>query len=415
MMRGLPFAMLVSLLSVWAPLAQTARADGGLHAPIRIQSDADFAICGCVVSGGGTVASPYIIGPWTLNNVNGTAVYIDGRALTKSFVLYNLTIAGNAVPTDIGIVLKNINPGGTPAIAAEVSGPQTSIQTNNVGILVDSSNYVTLDGGGANPKGPGISNRGAGTINKNLSGAIDVENSSHVTITGWQLSTNGGDGNPDWIGFDPSVSRWYVGGVRFFGVANSTIDHNAANNCTSVSFTLFDSSHNTISNNTADYPFTMNFLVTDGSSNNLITGNVASTGDFIGLMIADPLPGTASFTTFGPSHDNTVTANTIHTDGPIGNELMPVSIAPAFLGGIVLLNGTYNNTITKNQTWASFGADLAWAQAVPAATAIGVKTYPPPLHCNVTLYDGTSPSHPLNGNIWSGNTYQTIDPCLPAQ
>jgi hypothetical protein len=212
------------------------------------------------------------------------------------------------------------------------------------------------------------------------------------------------------------VRKYRSRGTRRARVERFPGDHNAANNCTSVSYSLFNSSHNTIVNNTADYPFTMNVLVTDGSSNNAITGNVMGTGDFIGLLIADPLPGTWTLATFGPSHDNTVTGNLIHTDGPIGNELMPVSIAPAFLGGIVLLNGTYNNTILNNQTWASFGTDLAWAQAVQdSSTAIGVKTYPPTLHCNVTAYDGSGAAPPLNGNAWIGNTYRTIDPCLPAQ
>jgi hypothetical protein len=79
-----------------------------------------------------------------------------------------------------------------------------------VGILVMNSNNVTLDGGGANPNGPGVS-QPAGTINQNTVGAIDVENSSHITVTGWQLSANGVDGQPDWVAFDPSLSAWGVG------------------------------------------------------------------------------------------------------------------------------------------------------------------------------------------------------------
>ncbi|HYX76322.1 MAG TPA: hypothetical protein VE757_04005, partial [Gaiellaceae bacterium] len=67
----------------------TAAARGG-HAPIVIASDADFAGCHCVVSGGGTMADPYVIGPWSINNVKGAAVSIDGTNLTKSFVLSNL-------------------------------------------------------------------------------------------------------------------------------------------------------------------------------------------------------------------------------------------------------------------------------------------------------------------------------------
>ena len=389
---------------------------GGSHAPIVIQSDSDFTSCGCVVSGKGTTASPYVIGPWTINNVNGIAVSIDGASLTKSFQLLNLTIAGNSTTTDTGIVLNHINPGGTQAISASVYGVQTSIQTNNVGILIENSSYVTLDGVGENPHGQGIGETGAGTINKNLSGAIDVENSSSVTIEGWQMSTNGPSINPNWVTLDPSVNDWAVGGVRFFGVTNSLVDHNSANNDTNVSYSLFDSSHNTISNNTADYPFTMNYLITDGSSYNTLNNDEGSTGDFIGAMIADPLPGTWTLQTYGPSHDNVIENSQIHTDGPTGTELNPVSITPAFLGGIVVLNGTYNNQIVNNQTWGSFGSDLAWAQAVPNnSTPIGVTTYPPTLHCNVTASEGGGGVSNRNGNVWSGNTYQTIDSCLPAQ
>ena len=406
----------VVAISAFRASVGVAHAQGGQHAPIVIQSDSDFTTCSCVVRGSGSTADPYLIGPWTINNVNGAAVSIDGTALTQSFELFDLTIAGNSTATDTGIVLNHINPGGSQSMVARVYGEQTSIQNNTVGILVEHSSYVTLDGAGENPDGPGIAATGAGTINKNSSGAIDVENSSHITIEGWQTSSNGPSINPDWVTLDPGISNWAVGGVRFFGVSNSTIDHNAANNDTDVSYSLFDSSHNLVSNNTADYPFTMNYLVADGSSYNTISGNEGSTGDFIGLLVADPLPGTTTLATFGPSHDNMISGNTIHSDGPPGYELQPVSIVPAFLGGIVVLNGTYHNTIQHNQTWASAGSDLAWAQAVPDSTsAIGVQTYKPALHCNVTATEGGGGVSHLNGNVWTGNTFKTIDPCLPGQ
>jgi parallel beta-helix repeat protein len=400
--------------AVFLWVAGAGWAGGTGHAPIVITKDSDFSACSCVVSGAGTTSSPYVIGPWTINNANGVAVSIDGTNLTKSFVLSNLTIAGNSAATDTGIVLNHINPAGAPMIVAEVLGTQTSIQTNNIGILVENSRSVTLDGGGANPNGLGVSETGAGTINKNIDGAIDVENSSNITIRGWQMSTNGGDFTPDWVTLDPN--SWGVGGVRFFGVTGSTIDHNAANNDTDVSYSLFHSSGNTLTSNTADYPFTMNYLVTDGSSSNTLSGNEGGTGDFIGLLVADPLPGSWTLSQFGPTHNNTFTGNTIHTDGPIGNELSPIDITPAFLGGMVVLNGTYNNSLTNNQTWGSFGSDLAWAQAVrDSQSAIGVVTYPPTLHCNVTASEGGGGVANRNGNIWKGNTFQTIDSCLPAQ
>jgi hypothetical protein len=182
------------------------------------------------------------------------------------------------------------------------------------------------------------------------------------------------------------------------------------NSDTSVSYSLFNSSYNTITNNTANYPFAINMSVTDGSSYNTISGNVLATSDFIGVLIADPLPGFGILETYGPTHDNLIVDNTVRNNGPIPNELSPVDIAPAFIGGIVVLNGTYNNMIQNNQTWASYGSDLAWAQAVPdSSSAIGVRTFPPTLHCNVTLSEGGGGVANHNGNVWRGNTYKTID------
>jgi parallel beta-helix repeat protein len=306
------------------------------------------------------MANPFIIGPWSINNVDGDGVLIDGTNLTKSFVLWNLTFAGN---NGSSIALRKINPMGAQKIVAEVGGTQTSIQTANIGILVEFSSYVTLDGGGVNPNGAGIGNTGAGTINKHVNGDR-LESSSHITVKGWQLSASGGDHQPDWQTLDPSINFWGVGGVRMFGVSYSLVDHNAVNNCTDVSFSVFNSSHNTLSNNTADYPFTTNFIVTDGSSYNLLSGNVAGTADFIGYLIADPLPETATLAAFGPTHDNMLTGNISHSDGPTGNEVKS-GVVPSFVGDFVVLNGTYDNQMVNNQSWSSTAVPgFAWAQAL---------------------------------------------------
>lgn len=410
------FTVAFGILMLTSILSLSANAGGPpSHSPIVIRHDADFSTCACVTGGDGSAANPFVIGPWTINSANGAAVFVDGSTLTKSFLIPNLTSAGKSANASQGIVLQNINPGGIQVILAAVTGKQTSIQSEGVGILISNSSYVTLDGQGENPNGPGIGNNGAGTINKNASGAIDVENSSYILVQGWQMSANGVDNQPDWVTLDPSIAHWGVGGVRFFGVSNSIVDHNAANNCTDNSYSLFNSNHNTISNNTADYPFTMNFIVTDGSSYNLLTGNVASTGDFFGYLVGDPLPGTPTLATYGPSHDNAVVGNVSHTDGPTGSE-KKAGVVPAFLGGFVVLNGTYNNQILNNQDWASTGSGYAWAQAVPnSGTPIGVSTYPPAIHCNVTASEGGGGVTNLNGNVWRGNSFQTIDPCIPAQ
>ena len=279
---------------------------------------------------------------------------------------------------------------------------------------VENSSFVTLDGGGSNPSGAGIA-RAAGTINKNSTGAIDIENSRNITVRGWQMSANGQDNLPDFLAFDPSLAHWGVGAVRLFGGSNTLIDHNASNNCTTVSFSVFNSSNNTISNNTADYPFTNNVLITDGSSFNTVSNNVFSTADFVGILIADPLPGNATLSQFGPTHDNVVQGNVDHTDGPTGNERHS-GTAPSFVGGIVILNGTYNNTIANNQVFSSSGTDLVWAQAIPDSTSpIGVANEPPVIHCNVTVSEGGGGVANSNGNVWSGKSARKIDGCITQQ
>lgn len=410
----LGLALLVAALFAYCP--GVARADSGSHAPIVIANDSDFQICNCVLSGSGTTPDPYIIGPWTINSTasGDAAVSVDGTLLTRSFTLFNLTIAGNGSNSSMGIVLNHINPSGQKTISAAVSGIQTSIQSNGLGIMVENSNYVTVDGGGANASGAGIRNSGFGTINKNFVGAIDIENSTNVTVKGWQFSANGQDNTPDYIAFDPSLANWGVGAVRVFGSTNTLIDHNAANNCTTASFSLFNSNHNTISNNTADYPFTNNVLITDGSSFNTVSNNVFGTADFVGILVADPLPGTATLNQYGPSHDNLIQGNVDHSDGPIGAEVHS-GIAPSFVGGIVILNGTYNNTIAGNQVSAP-GVDLGWAQVIPDPnSAIGVAAAPPVIHCNVTVSEGGGGVVNHNGNVWSGNAAKHIVACISQQ
>lgn len=406
---------LVAAVLIYRPGA--TRAANGSSGPIAIATDSDFLTCGCVASGSGTAADPYVIGPLAINKTGAanTAVSIDGTLLTKSFTIYNLTIAGNGTDSSVGILLNHINPSGTQAISAAVTGAQTSLQSNGIGIVVENSSFVTLDGGNANPNGAGIGGGTVGTINKNFIGAIDIENSSQVTVKGWQISANGQDNTPDYVAFDPGLSHWGVGAVRLFGSSNVTIDHNAANNCTTVTFALFNSSHNTISNNTADYPFTNNVLITDGSSYNVVSNNAFGTADFVGILIADPLPGTSTLNTYGPAHDNLIQGNSDHSDGPTGREISS-GIAPSFVGGIVILNGTYNNTIRNNQLYASAASDLGWAQAVPSGTSpIGILSEPPVLHCNVTVSEGGGGPAKHNGNVWSGNTFKHIDSCITQQ
>ena len=156
-------------------------------------------------------------------------------------------------------------------------------------------------------------------------------------------------------------------------------------------------------------------MITDGSSFNTVSNNIFSTADFVGILIADPLPGTATLAQFGPTHDNLVVGNVDHTDGPTGSETHS-GIAPSFVAGIVILNGTFNNTIKDNQVFSSTGTDLAWAQAISDATSpTGVASEPPVVHCNVTVSEGGGGVANHNGNVWTGNTARNIDSCITQQ
>jgi hypothetical protein len=379
-------AMAVLLVSAGVGFAGNVNSIG----PIHIAGNADFATCGCAK----LVSGVWVIGPWSISGAPADGVLIEN--VTAPFQLLNMTVNKSR---RAAIHLNHVNGNGATVIA----GKQTSLQNNNIGVVIENSTNLVADGGGANLNGWGIvANGAAGTINKNLLGAINVESSSLVTIRGWQLSANGQDGTPDWVGFDPGTDHWSVGGVRFLNVTSSTIDHNSANNDTSISYSLWNSSANFVTWNTGDYPFSANLLLADGSSFNTVDHNSFGTADFIGILVADPLPPSS----FGSTSNNTITNNTVHTSGPTGNEIK-AGQAPDFTGGIVLLNSTAGNYVQGNQLWSNTGTDLKWAQeTLDPSSSIGVRSYPQTAVCNVPPFGS-----PFNGNVWLGNSFKTQDIC----
>ena len=372
------------------PAENSATGNVNSIGPIHISEDGGFAACGCASLVGGV----WVIGPWSISGAPGDGVLIEN--VTVLFQLLNMTVNKSQ---GAGIHLKKVKLNGATVIA----GTQTSLQNNNIGIVIENSTGLVADGGGSNPTGWGIVASGnAGTINKNYLGGIDVENSSFITIRGWHLSANGQDGTPDWIAFDPGTDHWSIGGVRFLNVTSSVIDHNSANNDTSISYSLWNSSYNVVTSNTGDYPFTANLLLADGSSFNTVDQNSFGTADFVGILVADPLPPSS----FGSSSNNTITNNIVHTSGPTGAEIKSGQ-APDFVGGIVLLNSVSNNVVRSNQLWSNSGTDLKWAQeTVDLSSPTGVRSYPLTAVCNVFPF-----GPPFNGNIWNGNSFRTQDIC----
>jgi len=92
-------SLVVRTLSIGLLLSRVALGSGGSsHAPIVVQSDTDFVSCNCVLRGDGSVNHPFVIGPWAINKISGVAVSIDGTNLTKSFVIWNLTVVTAPIP-----------------------------------------------------------------------------------------------------------------------------------------------------------------------------------------------------------------------------------------------------------------------------------------------------------------------------
>src|SRR6185295_17038850 len=123
--------------------------------PIRILGNEDLTApgstsgCKCATLENGT----WVIGPWSISKAPWDGVYIDG--VTAPFELRNMKITNSG---GAGIHLKNIHPINKTIV---VSGTQTSIENNLVGILVEGSSNLILDGGGSNPNGSEVSANGA--------------------------------------------------------------------------------------------------------------------------------------------------------------------------------------------------------------------------------------------------------------
>src|SRR5713226_10245019 len=96
--------------------ATSALAGAGQHAAITITSNADFSTCGCVTSGNGTAANPYVIGPWSINapsgGTSGWSVKIDNSKgkITDYFNIFGISSNyNNTNSTDPTIWLVDVS------------------------------------------------------------------------------------------------------------------------------------------------------------------------------------------------------------------------------------------------------------------------------------------------------------------
>ncbi len=162
--------------ALFALPATPALAGTGAHAAITISSNADFSACGCVTSGDGTAANPFVIGPWAISapsgGTSGWSVKVDnsrGR-ITDYFNVFGISSAYNDTnTTDPAIWLVNIH------TATTISGNNAHPTGGNnlgIGVELDNSSNIGIDGVDYN-KGNGI--------------GVFVNGSSNVSINNSKL------------------------------------------------------------------------------------------------------------------------------------------------------------------------------------------------------------------------------------
>jgi hypothetical protein len=168
------------VLSVIAALivSSPASAGGGpSHAAITITSNAGFRTCACVTRGSGTASSPYVIGPWTIKSPSGGSkggwsVKVDDSkgTITAHFNITGITSSyKDTNPSDPDIWLVDIHTP-TAVTGGTNAGTSTSSNGNGIGVRVDGSSNISLDGLSYNKSfGPGVYIDGSSSITLNNS------------------------------------------------------------------------------------------------------------------------------------------------------------------------------------------------------------------------------------------------------
>jgi hypothetical protein len=175
----------ITALAVAAGAPAAALAAGpagtGQHGPITITSDSSFTSprsptgCACVTAGNGTPGSPYVIGPWAITapsgGSSGWAIRVDntGGGITSSFAISGISANYSGVPfTDPVIVLAGVNnPAGTTI-------SNVSANEDGRGVELDASSYVSLD---------------QLSFNKMTGNALFINGSSHITLSNSKLKS----------------------------------------------------------------------------------------------------------------------------------------------------------------------------------------------------------------------------------
>lgn len=174
MRRLLAVSLITMATAIFAIPAAPALAGVSGHAAITITSDAGFSACGCVTSGNGTAANPYVIGPWSIGapsgGTSGWSVKIDNSSggITKYFNIFGISSTYNDTnSTDPTIWLVDVS---TPTSITGNSPDPTAGNELGIGIELDNSANISIDGVNYNKgNGTGIYINGSTNVSVNNS------------------------------------------------------------------------------------------------------------------------------------------------------------------------------------------------------------------------------------------------------
>lgn len=328
MRRRLVVPAVLAPLALLAMPAMPASASASAHAAITITSNADFARCGCVTSGNGTAASPYIIGPWSIGapsgGTSGWSVKVDnsGGGITDYFSIFGISSTyDDTNPGDPTIWLVGVK------TATTISGNNADPTAGNnlgMGIELDNSSNISIDGVNYNKgNGTGVYLNGSTNISINNSklkatcvicsphvgDGIYAVNSSNIGIGTGADCPNSNPCND--VTYDDGFGVWLV------NTHDVVIDH-ATSDANDTGGYVLDGS--------GTYNVTVENSTANGTGNICITfnGQKVNTGYFTDLQ--------GGLHLINGAHDNTIT-----NDSFTGNT--GLSIAS---GG----NGFYSNICT---------------------------------------------------------------------
>ncbi len=280
----------------------------GGHAAITISSNADFTTCGCVTSGSGTKASPFVIGPWAINapSTGGWSVKVNnsGGAITDYFNIVGISSTYNDTNTgDPTIWLVNVN---TPT-----TDPPTTI---------------------------------SGASGNNLGMGIELDDSSNISIDNVSYNKDNGTG----VYIDDGSSNVSINNSKFKSTCNICTPHTgdaiyAVNSSNLNIGTGADCPRNTPCN---DFTYDDGWGIYLQDTHDVVINQAAADANDTGGYVLD---GTGTYNVKLENSGSQGGGSICHTY--LGQKLN-TGYTTDLQGGLHLINGTHNDTIT-NDTFAN--------------------------------------------------------------